>query len=584
MQNYQSSMPTPTSEISSSSSPSIQNIPDLEVQTSFPQIRRTNFDRKNLKKSQSVVPLNLNPSISEDISNPPASPTSTNNNDRTSPKVAEPISDECVYNSNHRKSLLADILSSYDKTVVPSNESVTVSVELTVQDISSISEITNSFVADVWFSQVWNDPRLDYSNVSCKTNLSLDSSVADKLWTPNVCFVNSKATEVHKSPASNVLLIIYPNGTTWLNYRVRVSGPCVFKLSNFPVDSQECTLVFESYSYNIAEVRLVWQPWQPVTLPPADDFRLPDFEYHNLTWEHTTQDYTAGMWDQLKVTFRFKRLYGYYVLQLYLPGYLSVMISWIAFWIPSGALPARITLGVSSLMALLFSFGNVVKNLPRVSFVKACDLWFFICVAFIFFSLIELAVVGFVDKITDVRRRTWLATIKAKSRGNSVISYGGQNRRYSNHHRSHANTFARTPSSPLFGLNSTVTNLNGTTAVEVIRKENTPNGDTIIQHNNNNNKRTSTGTTAPAPMKRTSFAIGNGQISYENNNENPLRHRRKSFIPDDFVEPSYSVENGCSNRPPTDLANNIDAAAAKAFPAFFAFFNIIYWWYYLHGS
>ena len=43
--------------------------------------------------------------------------------------------------------------------------------------------------------------------------------------------------------------------------------------------------------------------------------------------------------------FLFKRSLGYYIIQIYVPSCLIVVLSWVSFWLNKEAVPARVALG-----------------------------------------------------------------------------------------------------------------------------------------------------------------------------------------------------------------------------------------------
>ncbi|KAI6200051.1 hypothetical protein M3Y96_00692400 [Aphelenchoides besseyi] len=287
----------------------------------------------------------------------------------------------------------------YNKFKVPQSNGIEVAVEFWVQAITSIDEITNDFELDLYINEVWLDPALSFEHLSpCKQNLSLNHQVLDKLWTPNSCFINSKVAEIHSSPFKNVFLLLYRNGSVWVNYRVRAKGPCMMNLANFPFDSQTCNLVYESFNYNNQEVQMRWNPTNGNPVYAIGEILLPDFEMTKIVAELQVVPYPAGMWDELHVRFTFKRRLAYYFLQAYMPVYLTIFISWISFSLGSRAIPARTMLGVNALLAIIFQFGNIMRNLPKVSYVKAIDVWMLGGMTFIFMSLLELAIIGHLVK------------------------------------------------------------------------------------------------------------------------------------------------------------------------------------------
>ena len=82
----------------------------------------------------------------------------------------------------------------------------------------------------------------------------------------------------------------------------------------------------------------------------------------------------AGNFTCLEVIFKFRRRLGYYLFHTYIPTCLIVMMSWISFWIKPEAVPARVTLGVTSLLTLSTQHANSQKSLPPVSYIKVSKL------------------------------------------------------------------------------------------------------------------------------------------------------------------------------------------------------------------
>ena len=79
---------------------------------------------------------------------------------------------------------------------------------------------------------------------------------------------------------------------------------------------------------------------------------------------------------------------GYYLIQVYIPSSLIVIISWVSFWLNRGATPARVGLGVTTVLTMTTLMASTNAALPKISYVKSIDVYLGACFFMVFASLL----------------------------------------------------------------------------------------------------------------------------------------------------------------------------------------------------
>ncbi|XP_060856981.1 glycine receptor subunit alpha-2 isoform X1 [Metopolophium dirhodum] len=293
---------------------------------------------------------------------------------------------------------LTDILpinpKNYDKNRAPKvqGQPTIVYFHVTVLSLDSINEESMTYVADIFLAQSWRDQRLRLPENMSEDYRILDVEWLHDIWRPDCFFKNAKKVTFHEMSIPNHYLWLYHDKTLLYMSKLTLVLSCAMKFESYPHDTQICSMMIESLSHTTHDLVFIWNMTDPLVVNP--DIELPQLDISNNITTDCTIEYSTGNFTCLAVMFNLRRRLGYHLFHTYIPSALIVVMSWISFWIKPEAIPARVTLGVTSLLTLATQNTQSQQSLPPVSYVKAIDIWMSSCSIFVFLSLMEFAVVN----------------------------------------------------------------------------------------------------------------------------------------------------------------------------------------------
>nr|CDS32679.1 Cys loop ligand gated ion channel subunit [Hymenolepis microstoma] len=309
----------------------------------------------------------------------------------------------------------------YERPTEGTLEPTRVYLSIKILAVTSVDVINMQYTADMILTQTWMDPRLKWNHLPEYSGIANNILLTHKrndIWLPDLFFRNGKEGFLYKMTVPNHKISVSPSGRIYFSQKITMRLACEMHLRNFPMDQQDCDMDIGSYGYTIDQLKFVWNGSNSFIF--ADDMLISEFNTPAFT---VTEDCTApgttstGTYSCLLGRFQLKRQIGSYLVGTYVPAFLIVIVSWLTFWVSPDAIPARVTLGLLTLISLLTKIASLNNTLPRVSYIKAIDIWLIACLIFVIASMLEFTLASywsrkvFLSKWRDQVRRTVRVTL-----------------------------------------------------------------------------------------------------------------------------------------------------------------------------
>ncbi|XP_071865852.1 pH-sensitive chloride channel 1 isoform X22 [Bombus fervidus] len=273
---------------------------------------------------------------------------------------------------------------------------LTVNVSVLLLSLASPDESSLKYEVEFLLQQQWYDPRLRYSNRSQYDYLNAIHHY-DDIWLPDTYFIMHGDFKDPLIPV-HFALRIYRNGTVNYLMRRHLILSCQGRLNIFPFDDPLCSFAIESISYEQSAITYVWKNDEGTLRKSPSLTSLNAYLIKNQTITCPIKVSWRGNYSCLKVDLIFTRDRAFYFTTVFIPGIILVTSSFITFWLEWNAVPARVMIGVTTMLNFFTTSNGFRSTLPVVSNLTAMNVWDGVCMCFIYASLLEFVCVNYVGR------------------------------------------------------------------------------------------------------------------------------------------------------------------------------------------